>query len=297
VLAGWKFGIGLRISSLPPSMLTLLGSTTVASPQLDRRALIIFSRHGIRVPYAPEGGAQLYSKSPTAQWYTNSSAWGAQGEAYLTQHGEVVLGRMGEYYHERLVRSGFIAADGSDVTIYADHDKTGRDVRTATAFFGALLPGVRVPIHTNETWVPMLFNQGAHLGANNTACAGPTQQQVPHTPPPPVAILQSLDRGRRLRTSHVQPSHVYPSHVYSSHVYPQPCVPQPRVPQPHVSQPRVSQPRISQPRVSQPRISPATVGTLGHRCLASSAATRPSCPWPTPRRLHGCLTRLTAANQ
>ena len=164
-------------------------------PTLERRALIIVSRHGIRVPYAPDGGAKIYSKSPGANWFSNASDWGATGEAYLTRHGEAVLGRMGEYYRQELVDSGFVSSDGSDVTVYTDHGTTLRCLHTARSFLGGMLPGVDLKIHVNETWIPQLFNQGGHPGANNTACAGPFEAQVLGTIGGDPAKLSQTYRG------------------------------------------------------------------------------------------------------
>ena len=131
-------------SSLALKMLHVVGLLLgFADPPLRRESLILFSRHGIRVPFSPDPrGIDIFSTNPTANWYTNASDWGAPGEAYLTQHGESVVERMGEYYRERLVSSGLLPSDGSRITAYADADPTGRDVKTAQSFFRGLLPGV-----------------------------------------------------------------------------------------------------------------------------------------------------------
>ncbi len=153
-----------------------------ADPPLRRESLILFSRHGIRVPFSPDPrGIGIFSTNPTANWYTNASDWGAPGEAYLTQHGESVVERMGEYYRDQLVSSGLLPSDGSRVTAYADADPTGRDVKTAQSFFRGLLPGVDVPIHANKSEVAAMFNQGAFPGGHNAACIGPSRLQVDGT--------------------------------------------------------------------------------------------------------------------
>ena len=71
----------------------------------------------------------------TVMLYVNAADWGAEGEAYLTDHGAAVIRRMGAYHRQLLVDSGFLPSDGSKVTVYADDDPTGRDVKTASAFF------------------------------------------------------------------------------------------------------------------------------------------------------------------
>ena len=157
------------------ALLGFSGEETPAPSSLRREALIIFSRHGIRVPYAPPGGIAEYSKSPTASWFPNASDWGAEGEAYLTEHGAAVIRRMGVYHRQLLVDTGFLPSDGSGLTIYADDDPTGRDVKTASAFFDGLLPGVPVRIEHTASYIPRLFNQGA---LNSTVCPSPTEAQV-----------------------------------------------------------------------------------------------------------------------
>ena len=157
------------------ALLGFSGEEAPAPSSLRREALIIFSRHGIRVPYAPPGGIAEYSKSPVDGWFPNASDWGADGEAYLTEHGAAVISRMGAYHRQLLVDTSFLPSDGSKVTIYADDDPTGRDVKTALAFFDGLLPGVTVRVGHTASYIPALFNQGQ---LNSTACPGPTEAQV-----------------------------------------------------------------------------------------------------------------------
>lgn len=157
------------------ALLGFAGEEAPAPSGLRREALIIFSRHGIRVPYAPPGGIKEYSRSPTAGWFPNASDWGAEGEAYLTAHGAAVIRRMGAYHRQLLVDSRFLPSDGSKVTVYADDDPTGRDVKTATAFFDGLLPGVAVRVGHTASYIPALFNQG---NLTSSACPGPTEAQV-----------------------------------------------------------------------------------------------------------------------
>ena len=141
-----------------------------AATNLQLEKLIVYSRHGIRVPYTPAGGAGIYSKSPR-EWYTNFSDWGAEGPAYLTPHGARVVERMGEHFRQQLVTgSKLLPDDGTRITVYADHDPTGRDIKTAEAFFRGLLPGVPVTVHADPEQVVLMFNQGALPGGNNSAC-------------------------------------------------------------------------------------------------------------------------------
>ena len=56
------------------ALLGFSGEETPAPSSLRREALIIFSRHGIRVPYAPPGGIAEYSKAPAASWMHSKAA-------------------------------------------------------------------------------------------------------------------------------------------------------------------------------------------------------------------------------
>lgn len=160
----------------------LVGVAAASDPQLVRESVILYSRHGIRVPYAPDPrGVQIFSTRPDANWYPNSSDWGATGEAHLTEHGKAVVSRMGEYFREEFVAGGFLPADGSGLTVYADNDPTQRDILTAKSFMSGLLPGVDVPVHSNLSEVANMFNQGGAPGGGNPACVGPTQVQVEGT--------------------------------------------------------------------------------------------------------------------
>ena len=187
----------------------LLGFSGEETPApLRREALIIFSRHGIRVPYAPPGGIAEYSKAPAAGWFPNASDWGAEGEAHLTEHGATVIRRMGAYHRQLLVDSGFLPSDGSKVAIYADDDPTGRDVKTASAFFDGLLPGVTVSIQHTASYVQPLFNQGQ---LNSTICPGPTGGPYPGPPPPgpappPASLARFWHQSRGISASHPLPS-------------------------------------------------------------------------------------------
>jgi len=150
---------------------------------LQRRKLIFYSRHGIRIPYSPDPrGVDIFStKDAGINWFTNYSDWGAGGEAELTEHGKRVVSRMGEYFKQELVDTGFISSDGSDVTIYSDYDSTQRDIKTARSFFRGMLPGVNVTILSNASEIAALFNQGGTPGGIHTSCVGPTQLQVEGT--------------------------------------------------------------------------------------------------------------------
>ena len=161
-------------------MLTIIALLAAASePTLHTVSRILYSRHGIRVPYAPDPrGVQIFSTAPDANWYPNASDWGAAGEAHLTEHGESVVQRMGQYFKTTLVDTGYLPADGTKLTVYADNDPTQRDILTAKSFMSGLLPGVDVPIHSNATEVANMFNQGGAPGGGNPACVGPTEVQV-----------------------------------------------------------------------------------------------------------------------
>lgn len=91
----------------------------------------------------------------------NLTTWGASIDNGLTQHGAMALRLMGTYYRPELLKlAPGAAASCGELTIYADADKTGRDVDTATAFLAGLLPGCKVPVHAEAEYVNWVFNQG-----------------------------------------------------------------------------------------------------------------------------------------
>lgn len=69
---------------------------------LKLRKMLVVSRHGIRVPFAPAGGADIYSRDGR-EWFDDFKQWGASGEAFLTDHGKLVIKRMGDYYRHQWV--------------------------------------------------------------------------------------------------------------------------------------------------------------------------------------------------
>ena len=166
----------------PLTFAFLAALLSTATADLKTVKTILYSRHGIRVPYPPDDrGVEIFTTDPSANWFPNASDWGASGTAHLTDHGKLVVKRMGEYYRTHLVETGFLPEDGSQVTVYADSDPTGRDILTARSFMAGLLPGIVVPVHANKSQVANMFNQGGAPGGGNPACQGPTQRQVEGT--------------------------------------------------------------------------------------------------------------------
>eukprot|EP00457_Paulinella_chromatophora_P003117 gb/GEZN01003122.1/.p1 GENE.gb/GEZN01003122.1/~~gb/GEZN01003122.1/.p1 ORF type:complete len:553 (+),score=60.84 gb/GEZN01003122.1/:88-1659(+) len=159
--------------------------------------LLVFSRHGIRVPYQPPGGAESYSREGSGRnWFLNPQLWGAKGEAYLTDHGYKVISLMGDYMSSLLVGDNNQRVSGSaallnsscgtgglgDITIYADFDDTGRDIATAQAFFQGMYPKCGVPvIESNPAYVGPIFNTGNLAPNKLSQCNIPSQLEVEGT--------------------------------------------------------------------------------------------------------------------
>ena len=81
---------------LPLLLAALAASDHLAEGALSVEKLIIYSRHGIRVPFPPDARPVTIftaddAPGPARDWFTNFSDWGAAGVAHLTSHGEAVV--------------------------------------------------------------------------------------------------------------------------------------------------------------------------------------------------------------
>lgn len=152
-------GVGTRACVLPFLCIAL---PTVTEAKLYK--LIVVSRHGIRVPFPPDHGADAYSQDGR-EWFTNATAWGANATACLTDHGATVLSKMGGYFTHNLTTGSDAILSGTcdglgKVTVYADEDSTKRDIKSAQAFFKGMYPGCSPPfIHHEQPYTASLFNQ------------------------------------------------------------------------------------------------------------------------------------------
>ena len=127
---------------------------------------------------------RVFSTNKKAVWADNLTSgganlttWGAKVDQGLTLHGATVLSAMGKYY---AAEAQSLGADCAHVTAYADFGKTRRDIDTAHAFLGGMLPlscNVSRVVHSadiqNQT--KFLFNQG---GNPFGACILPSQAIV-----------------------------------------------------------------------------------------------------------------------
>ena len=103
---------------------------------LKQERVLIVTRHGIRVPFAPveHQPATIFSKDPSRNWFAEPAAWGATKIAELTPHGKTVITLMGSHMAETV-----LPPKPYNFTVYADLDHTRRDIQTAEAFMkGAL---------------------------------------------------------------------------------------------------------------------------------------------------------------
>ena len=100
---------------------------------LQLEKLVIFSRHGIRVPYQPPGGADNFSRDGR-EWFVDPAQWGGKVEAGLTEHGAGVVRKMGGYYNETQAQDGLRIRDG-EFTVYTNNEPTNRTFDTAVNFF------------------------------------------------------------------------------------------------------------------------------------------------------------------
>ena len=162
-------------------LVTLLTQCASASGDSPSHVIVV-SRHGVRTPFSPTGGDletntfQPYSKH-WQEFPVTKESWGVpsiKGQL-LTDHGKVVITRMGSYfntYYNALLST----QDCKDYFFYAD-DCT-RDLQTATAFFKGLSnkcaeSGGIDQISTEGA--KTLFNQGA---VQTEQCGLPPKEEI-----------------------------------------------------------------------------------------------------------------------
>jgi hypothetical protein len=152
--------------------------------ELVLEKLVLFSRHGIRVPYQPQPhGAASYSSATAARnWQTDPAEWGGAAEAALTDHGAVVLQKMGDWFRRLYVTSaggnGFFDNNTDSFTIYTNNEVTNRTYDSAVNFFRGFIPGFPVEkvINNEKEYSRWLFNQGADLLKDE--CGGPSREAI-----------------------------------------------------------------------------------------------------------------------
>jgi hypothetical protein len=122
-----------------------------SSAPLATEKVVLFSRHGIRVPYAPGDGFSLDGFSTDQRDWPSvdppDERWGAlvNTSAALTAHGARVLRAHGAYLRSETWQTVLGGAIGptacSQVTAYADPDEhTHRDRETVRHFMSGMLP-------------------------------------------------------------------------------------------------------------------------------------------------------------
>ncbi len=171
-------------------------SALLSTSGLVQEQLLIVTRHGIRVPFPPIPSlpTSAFSTDPQREWFPNASDWGASKIAALTNHGKVVLQRMGAHVRETLLsnRQEVTTSHADDkpakprtgrsigVTVYADRDATSRDIQTAQNFMQGAFPGANVTINSPPNYVKWLFNQGNwnFTGINQSGCSYPTKEYI-----------------------------------------------------------------------------------------------------------------------
>lgn len=105
--------------------------------ELHQERVLIVTRHGIRVPFAPveHQPATIFSRDPARKWFADPQAWGATKIAELTPHGKHVIALMGAHMAEVV-----LPTRPYNFTVYADLDHTNRDIQTAEAFMRGAYP-------------------------------------------------------------------------------------------------------------------------------------------------------------
>ena len=167
---------------LLPVLLLLLATQVEPKSNTGPSHVIVISRHGVRTPFSPTGGS-LDEKSffpYSSKWEefpVTKEQWGVptvQGQL-LTDHGKVVINRMGQYFGEYYSTLLSNVDCNKDLFFYSDN--CTRDVQTATEFLTGMsnkcakgsIP--RISIDNAK----FLFNQG---GLQTSTCRLPPQKEV-----------------------------------------------------------------------------------------------------------------------
>lgn len=167
---------------LPVLLLLLLAPRVEPGSNLAPSHVIVISRHGVRTPFSPTGGSldgnsfKPYS-SKWQEFPVTKEQWGVptvEGQL-LTDHGKIVIGRMGQYFGEYYSTLLSNVDCKKDLFFYSDN--CTRDVQTATEFLTGMSNkcakgGIsRISIDNAK----FLFNQG---GLQTSTCRLPPQIEV-----------------------------------------------------------------------------------------------------------------------
>lgn len=124
------------IRSLLLGVLALAPLALVAGPSESLRAVVIFSRHGVRSPTQPNERIQAYAAQPWPSW--------SVPPGQLTAHGHQLMVLMGRYYEDRYEHLGLLSGDAAKdqarVFVYA-HNTSSRCMETAQALVEGGLGG------------------------------------------------------------------------------------------------------------------------------------------------------------
>jgi hypothetical protein len=108
--------------------------------------------------------------------------WGGAAEAALTNHGVIVLNRMGDWFRRQYVASaggnGFFDDSTDSFTVYTNNESTNRTYESAISFFMGFLPDhpIENVINNEREYSRWLFNQGADM--LKSECEGPSKDVI-----------------------------------------------------------------------------------------------------------------------
>ncbi|HVN04174.1 MAG TPA: hypothetical protein VMT86_07135 [Bryobacteraceae bacterium] len=121
---------------------TPVSAQTVTNDNTILKQIIIFGRHSVRSPTAPQDFYTLYSARPYPDFGVSVG--------YLTVHGQQAEVLLGNYYRDYLLSEGLLTGDATTDLghAYFRANSIQRSNLTATMLGEGLIPGVTIPVHS-----------------------------------------------------------------------------------------------------------------------------------------------------
>jgi 4-phytase / acid phosphatase len=144
---GCFYRIAIRVGTI---VLFALGSWARAATDdaSDAKLVVILTRHGVRSPLTTQSRLDKFAAQPWPIWKVPPG--------HLTPHGQQQMVVMGDYYRARYTAEHLLTGDpvADEARIFFRADSDQRTIETARHLGTALLPQVKIDVHTRVAGVP-----------------------------------------------------------------------------------------------------------------------------------------------